>query len=570
MSLVITVIGCLLFLSNILVPLKANLETPVSCISRTLLNRTKTEDINIYNEDFDGCLQDAPTTKSTVCAKAITTPDNTTATKVRIGPDLLTDVLDVLEEAMMRNNVRLCDTDIFVIEVRSGILPVDRATQKDCQQSIKEKKVLNQLNEFDESLNLELLVGGVMDKHSYYVEFSYEFHNYSYTRNLLTDDCKICDGKILSADEYLRRSRNGTRPFISIGTFHSDENIGLENGSVLLCDEGHEPGERPLFSSVPGGLVLAQTLTVFSLVGLFLTFITYVVFSQLRNVPGRIIMNLLIALFVALSSICLGPLLLYPDSMCLISAVAFHYFWLAAFSWMNILSIDTTYILSCNPFVSNDASSGRYRLCAYFVYGWGGPGVFVLVCVALHFCKCTSFGFEYGFDDGVCWTNDGASGLYFFGVPVGILLAINVILLCVTVLTIWRSSRRIRKLEKNNDKLAASRREFIVFIKLFTLMGLPWILGNITAFYFTPVLEYIYIILNSLQGVLIFVVLVVTGRGGHLWREKWRMKRPESPAPSGGNGVSMGTVETKTTSKTGTPMDTRRIEIGDKNGHKEN
>ncbi|XP_072037526.1 adhesion G protein-coupled receptor E3-like [Amphiura filiformis] len=552
----VAVIGYLFFLSNILVPSKANnhLESPISCYSRTLMNITKTEDITISNEDFDICLQEGPSTRSTVCTKAITAPDNTTTTNVRIGPDLLTDVINVLDEAMMRNNDRLCDTDIFVIEVRSGILPVDRATQKYCQQNIWEKEGLtSQLNELDESLTLDFLFGNVTNKHSYYVEFSYEFHNYSYTRNLLTDDCEICDGKIMSADEYLRQSRNGTRPFISIGNFHSDVNIGLENGSVLLCDEGREPGERPLFSKIPGGDVLAQTLTAFSLVGLFLTFITYAVFKKLRNVPGKITMNLLVALFVALSSICFGPLLLYPDSVCLISAIVFHYFWLAAFAWMNIVSIDATYILSCNPFMSNDASSGRYRLSAYFVYGWGGPGVFVLVCVALHFCKCTSFGFEYGFDDGVCWTNDGASGLYFFGVPVGILLAINVILLCVTVLTIWRSSRRIRKLGKHNDKLA--RREFIVFIKLFTLMGLPWILGCVTAFYFTPVLEYTYIILNSLQGVLIFVVLVVTGRGGDLWREKWRMKRQKSQSPSGRNGAFMGTGETRTTgTRAETPM----------------
>ena len=96
-------------------------------------------------------------------------------------------------------------------------------------------------------------------------------------------------------------------------------------------------------------------------------------------------------------------------------------------------------------------------------------------------------------------------------------------------------------------------------------MGLPWILGNITAFYFTDALdEYIFIILNSLQGVLIFIVLVLTGRGGVLWREKWQsLKEPDlaqnqgsgsvttGQTGSGGNRISMsdrnsGGVESKT------------------------
>ncbi len=68
-------------------------------------------------------------------------------------------------------------------------------------------------------------------------------------------------------------------------------------------------------------------------------------------------------------------------------------------------------------------------------------------------------------------------------------------------------------------------------------MGLPWILGNITAFYFTVALEYIYIILNSLQGVLIFMVLVLTGRGGVLWREKWQNLKEPDLAQNQGNGL---------------------------------
>ncbi len=430
---------------------------------RCILNMIKngTGGVTIQN-DFNICLQKSSSSSvSEACINTTRSQDNTTTLILRVSIELLTVVLSTLEDRILHNREQLCGVDTLIIEIRSGVLPMDRTTADFCQQNVHENVVVNNVN-----LTLEFLFGELKENYSYYAEFVYEIHNSSFVRRLITDECEICDGKIISASEYQRRSYNGKRSFISIGTFHSDENFELEDGSVFLCDEILEPGERPLFSSVPGGLELAQGLAVLSLIALLLTFITYCYFSKLRNVPGKIIMNLLVALFLALSSICIEPLLHFPDSLCLTSAIVFHYFWLAAFVWMNILSIDTTYILSCRPFSPIETSSGRYRLCMYYAYGWGGPGMFVLVCIALHYCKCSSFGFEYGYDDGICWPNDGKSGLYFFGVPVAILLSMNVILLCITVGTIWRSSRGMKKSRKQTDKFAASRREFMVFIKV--------------------------------------------------------------------------------------------------------
>ena len=56
-----------------------------------------------------------------------------------------------------------------------------------------------------------------------------------------------------------------------------------------------------------------------------------------------------------------------------------------------------------------------------------------------------------------------------------------------------------------------------------SLMGFTWIFGYIAAFTDVEALWYIYIILNSLQGVFIFVSFICNRRVGLLWIKKLRL-----------------------------------------------
>ena len=54
-------------------------------------------------------------------------------------------------------------------------------------------------------------------------------------------------------------------------------------------------------------------------------------------------------------------------------------------------------------------------------------------------------------------------------------------------------------------------------------MGFTWIFGYIAAFTDVEALWYIYIILNSLQGVFIFISFICNRRIGLLWYKKLRL-----------------------------------------------
>ena len=63
----------------------------------------------------------------------------------------------------------------------------------------------------------------------------------------------------------------------------------------------------------------------------------------------------------------------------------------------------------------------------------------------------------------------------------------------------------------------------ICLIQIASLMGFTWIFGYIAAFTDVEALWYIYIILNSLQGVFIFISFICNRQVGLLWSKKLKL-----------------------------------------------
>ena len=60
--------------------------------------------------------------------------------------------------------------------------------------------------------------------------------------------------------------------------------------------------------------------------------------------------------------------------------------------------------------------------------------------------------------------------------------------------------------------MSERKSQHFVYIKLFFLMGISWIVGFIAPFLGNNILWYVFVILNSLQGVFIFVAFVMNKR----------------------------------------------------------
>ena len=262
--------------------------------------------------------------------------------------------------------------------------------------------------------------------------------------------------------------------------------------------------------------VLSIVGVVISLIALLLLFIVYVTFPTLRNLPGKCILGLIAALFV-------GQLLFlfmspsddgtFPGPLCFHIAVCIHYCFLAVFFWTNVLAFDL-----CLTFSSGRTKTGSSkRYCFYSTYAWLGPALIVSTSLALDILERDDL-HRPRYGDGICWISSGSALLIFFVIPVGIILASNIILFFITVHHI-RLSARASKIIHQKSK---SMKRLLLHVKLSTILGFAWLFGFIALLTDWTVLWYVFTIFNSLQGAFLFVTFVFTRKVLRLLKSKWQ------------------------------------------------
>ena len=101
-------------------------------------------------------------------------------------------------------------------------------------------------------------------------------------------------------------------------------------------------------SKTPASLQLLTTIGfIVSMIGLVLLLITYILFAELRNLPGKIIINLAVSLLLY-QSLFFSSVKADDQDECLAIAVFLHYFVLSSFTWMNVMAFDVHRIFTAS------------------------------------------------------------------------------------------------------------------------------------------------------------------------------------------------------------------------------
>ncbi|BAO49480.1 G-protein coupled receptor Mth2-like [Alphaentomopoxvirus acuprea] len=193
---------------------------------------------------------------------------------------------------------------------------------------------------------------------------------------------------------------------------------------------------------------------------------------------------------------------------CVFWAFSIYFSFLATFFWLNILSIN----IWKNIVISTwSKKSDNHIYYIYFAYGYGCPIIFTLAAIITH--NLDGNHIKPGFGDGMCFLSTPIALLSYFYGPIGILLIINLILF------IW-----ILIILQNLNNM------YLIEVKLFIIMGITW-LFEIMSYYLSDIhyLSYLWAItdyINAIQGILIFLVLIVFDKQTHkdLYR-KWNPKQ---------------------------------------------
>ena len=163
-------------------------------------------------------------------------------------------------------------------------------------------------------------------------------------------------------------NRTGLPPNCTLIAFNKTDYVQLSNGTVylkpykkiyintaykieddrlLLCvnfsrhfsRSGKESGKHNITRTPASLQLLSSVGCIVSMASLVLLLITYILFAELRNLPGKIIINLALSLLLY-QSVFFSAVKNGDQDTCLAVAVLLHFFVLSSFTWMNVMAYD--------------------------------------------------------------------------------------------------------------------------------------------------------------------------------------------------------------------------------------
>ncbi|XP_068697687.1 adhesion G-protein coupled receptor G2-like [Montipora foliosa] len=272
-----------------------------------------------------------------------------------------------------------------------------------------------------------------------------------------------------------------------------------------------------LTKTVPTSLqIVTFAGCITSMASLLFMLAKYTLFSELRNLPGRIIFNLSLSLLLY-QGVFLAAMKTSSHEQCQVIAILLHYFVLCSFTWMNAMAFDVhkAFTSSDGGLGSNRQGNHNKRLVGYCLYGWGVPAILVSFFVIIDQILIKGF-IGYGEGKAYCYISKPKAALYFVVAPIALIMLFNAFALVHTVLHIVKTRKRTPKgtNQRNSTEVA------LICVKMASVTGVTWILGiaaNVQALSF---LWYPYVVLNSLQGLFIFLSFAASRRSLELYRAK--------------------------------------------------
>ncbi|KAH9512603.1 Adhesion G-protein coupled receptor G4 [Bulinus truncatus] len=303
----------------------------------------------------------------------------------------------------------------------------------------------------------------------------------------------------------------------------------LTNFAILMDFYGDE---KAISSDNETSLsVLTLIGTSLSIFGLAITIITFLAFKKLRQ--GRAqqtLFNMAVALLCFQTTFLVGVKQTSIKSVCMTVSVLLHYFILVSFAWMLIEAVlqYLTFVKVLGTYIS------KYTLKTV-LFAWGFPLIPVVAVLA------TDYNLYYGRAN-YCWMSVHAF-YYAFALPVGIIIVFNSIMFFIIIVSLITRPKGLRSNQSNNKTRETNlKATFTIFV----LLGLTWLFGYFAIEDARVVFQYVFTILSSLQGFLIFILMVVRRKQvRELWkaaccdrRQAHRSQQKKQLSPASSNSMS--------------------------------
>ena len=296
----------------------------------------------------------------------------------------------------------------------------------------------------------------------------------------------------------------------------------LPNTSVAVCQISKVRIIAKVRQTISENEALGYiTFISFLLSILFLMFllVTYILFSQLRTLPGKNLMNfaatLLFFMIFWLPSNFTEVRADKPS--CKAIAALEHYFLIASFVGMSVIAFHTCKVFARKlPAPKMSVGHEQKLFCMYLASVWILPGVFVAICLVLDDQDVVKLG--YG-ESEICWLTDKNAYTYFVAIPVAVMLLFNIIAFIVTAVYLRKHGQNTAAKQASGHR----RSNLSIYVKLSTLMGFAWLFGLLAlVITTTTVFWYFFVIFTSLQGVFVALAFVVNEKTFNLYRQSYK------------------------------------------------
>jgi len=270
--------------------------------------------------------------------------------------------------------------------------------------------------------------------------------------------------------------------------------------------------------------ILTYVGSALSITGVTLTIISYVLVTDVHQPLPQIRMSLAGSLGAGQIIFLAGIGATENTSACVTVAALLQYFLMAAFCWMLVEGFHL-YLLVVKVYNIEN------KIRIYHVMSWGLPAVIVPVSLSIASGKDGIHSFV---DNKYCWISSNNNLIWIFVTVVMVIEIFNLLIL-VRVIKEMNTMQPTAG-ERHNHQIRLSVRACLV---MSPLLGITWLFGLLTPLH--KAFIYIFTILNSTQGFLIFVLHCVKN---NQFRERFQRKlNVIFPAVSDANVGIVGMIE---------------------------
>ncbi|KAM4857896.1 adhesion G protein-coupled receptor E2-like [Urocitellus parryii] len=231
-----------------------------------------------------------------------------------------------------------------------------------------------------------------------------------------------------------------------------------------------------------------------SLLCLVLAALTFLLCRAIQNTSTSLHLQLSLCLLLAHLLFLMAIDRTQPKVLCAVTAGALHYLYLASFTWMLLEGL-FLFLTARNLTVLSSSSRNRLMRRLMFPVGYRVPAAIVAVSAAAR-------PHLYG-TPARCWLNPEQGFVWGF---LGPACAISCVNLVIFLMTLWIVKSKLSSINRDVSTLQNTRMlTFKAMTHLF-ILGCTWCLGVLQVGPMATVMAYLFTIVNSLQGVFIFLV----------------------------------------------------------------